>query len=57
MVTQSLAVLGAPAAVVAAIEAAEDGGNVVTEGVWRRVRKLPVERAHGVLAAHASALA
>jgi DNA-binding transcriptional regulator YdaS (Cro superfamily) len=36
-ITQAMAILDAPAEVVAAIERAEQCGRVVTEGVWRRL--------------------
>ena len=37
-ITQAMAILEAPAEVLAAIERAERGGRVVTEGLWRGVR-------------------
>ena len=45
-VTQAMAILEAPAEVLAAAERAERTGRAVTEGVWRRVRA--VDPAAGV---------
>lgn len=39
-ITQAMAILDAPAEVLAAIEGAERAGRVVTEGLWRRLRAL-----------------